>query len=175
MEIILTIATILGGIAALWFFWEKIIGIFRSSNVSQHDINLYEEYKSLFLTNGVIEFYKKHDFLGAFQEDFWKPLSRYVDTWNTVEHEFVDNDLNVLHNKVYKSALSLGTTIAGNTVPIGRGGHMRSVKPDSMPFGPTPDHIIKEAHEINALAPSFIESHEAFVRLANSKLYNKNA
>ena len=34
MEIILTIATILGGIAAVWFFWDKIIPLFRRQNPS---------------------------------------------------------------------------------------------------------------------------------------------
>ena len=48
---------------------------------------------------------------------------------------------------------------------------MRSVKPDSMPFGPTPEHIINEAKEINSLVPDFIAKHEVFVRLANVKLY----
>ncbi|MBT3039206.1 MAG: hypothetical protein KME37_09760 [Candidatus Thiodiazotropha sp. (ex Codakia orbicularis)] len=177
MEIVLAVATILGGITALWFFWDKVVswpGRNNTSNISQHDIDLYEEYKSLFITNGVAKFYRQHDFLGAFQEDLWKPLSHYVDTWDTVEYEFVDKELDALHRKVYKSAYSLGTTIAGNTIPIGKDGHMRSVKPDNLPIGPTPEHILQEAQEINALTPEFYKCHEAFVKMASSKLYNKN-
>ena len=139
--------------------------------VNENDIHLFNEYKKLFVDNGVANFYKSHDFLGAFQQEFWSPLSRYVDGWDNVEHEFVDTELQALHKEVYGSASKLGITIAGNTVPIGKGGHMRSVKPDSMPFGPTPEHIINEAKEINSLVPDFINKHEAFVRLANTKLY----
>jgi len=172
MEIILAIATILGGITALWFFWDKII-FWKSGSgeISVHDIELYEKYKSLFIENGAAEFYKQHDFLGSFQEGYWRPLSRYVDNWDTVEHEFVDKELNNAHKNVYSRAFNLGITIANNTVPIGRGSHMRSVKPDYMPLGPTPDRIKEEAQEINNLVPSFTEAHEFFVRLANSKLY----
>lgn len=175
MEAFLIIATLLGGFAALWFFWDKIVGRFHGGvSVSDHDIELYEKYKSLFIENGVAEFYRQHDFLGSFEEEYWRPLSRYVDTFETVEHEFVDKRLNVAHKKVYSSAFRLGTTIAKNTVPVGKSGYMRSVKPDDLHTGPTPEHIKKEAQEINNLVPSFIKAHKKFVRLATSKLYAKN-
>ena len=176
MEVLIVVATLLGGIAALWHFWDKIAAwITGGKKVSSHDVDLYEKYKSLFVRNGVADFYKHHDFLGAFSEDYWRPLSRYVDGWHTVEHEFVHRKLNRLHKKVYESASKLGLAIAKNTVPIGTGGHMRSVKPDNLPVGPTPEHIKEEAREINGLAPDFIKAHESFVRYANSKINNGNA
>lgn len=176
MEIILVIATLAGGIAAIWFFWDKLASWFSGgSGASNHDIELYEQYKDLFIKNGVAEFYRQHDFLGSFQEEYWKPLSHYVDHWHTVEHEFVNKSLDKAHKKVYASAYKLGLTIAKNTVPIGKDAYLRSVKPDGLPFGPTPDHIIEEAKEINALVPDFIHAHRKFVKLANSKLYKKNA
>ncbi|MCX2833170.1 hypothetical protein [Microbulbifer thermotolerans] len=175
MEELLTIATLLGGITALWFFWDKIAAwATGGKSISPHDAALYEEYKSLFVRNGVADFYSQHDFLGAFREDNWRPLSRYVDGWHTVEHEFVHKKLNKLHKKVYESASRLASAIARNTVPIGPGGHMRSVKPDNMPVGPTPEHIKEEAREINSLVPDFIKARESFVRYANSKLGNGN-
>lgn len=175
MEELLAIATLLGGITALWFFWDKIADwATGGKNINPHDAALYEEYKSLFVSNGVADFYSQHDFLGAFSEDNWRPLSRYVDGWHTVEHEFVHKKLNKLHKNVYESASKLGAAIAGNTVPIGPGGHMRSVKPDNMPGGPTPEHIKEEAREIDNLVPDFIKAHKSFVRYANSKLGNGN-
>ncbi len=144
-------------------------------NINSHDVDLYEKYKYLFVHNGVAEFYRQHDFLGSFSEDKWRPLSHYVNSWETVEHEFVNKKLNNLHKNVYASAFDLGNAISGNTVPIGSGGQMRSVKPDSMPFGPIPEHIKEEAKEINELVPPFIKAHELFVRCANRKLGNGNS
>lgn len=176
MEIILTIATLLGGITALWFFSDKISAwVSGGAKINSHDVKLYKEYMRLFVNNGVAEFYRQHDFLGSFNQDQWRPLSHYVDSWHTVEHEFTHKKLNKLHKKVYESATDLGCAIAKYTVPIGRGGHIRSVKPDNMPAGPTPEDIKNEAQEINNLVPDFINAHEAFVRYANSKLGNVNA
>jgi hypothetical protein len=151
-------------------FWKS-----GGGEISAHDVELYEKYKSLFVENGVAKFYRQHDFLGSLQEDYWRPLSHYLDSWDSVEHEFVNKELNKAHKNVYSRALKLGSTIAKYTVPIGRGGHMRSVKPDYMPLGPTPDHIKREAKDINELVPSFTEAHESFIRLANSKLYKRSA
>lgn len=176
MKEMLAIATLLGGIIALWFFWDKIISwLTDGQEVNTHDVELYEKYKSLFIHNKVAECYRQHDFLGAFNRDDWRPLSHYVDGWHTVEHEFVNKRLNKLHKKVYENASKLGIAIATNTVPIGSGEHMISVKPDYMPAGPTPEHIREEAREINELVPAFINAHESFVRYANRKLGNGNA
>lgn len=176
MEALLAIATIFGGIAATWLFWDKLAAwLTGGTNINSHDVALYEKYKSLFVQNGVAEFYRQHDFLGSFDEENWTPLSRYVDRWHTVEHQFVNKKLNKLHSKVYKEASKLGGAIARNTVPIGSGGHMRSVKPDNIPTGPTPDQIKTEAKEINFLVPAFIKAHESFVKYANYKLGNKHA
>lgn len=171
MDNLLIIATILGGIAAVGYFWDKIgawLGVIGKP--SQHDIELYEQYKRLIVDSGVAEFYRSHDFLGAFESAYWTPFSRYVDAWGTVNHEFVDSRLNKVHKKVYEKAFELGSAIAKNTVPIGAQGHLRSVKPDSLPLGPTPEHIKTEAKEINSLVPGFIDAHQKFVRLANRKL-----
>lgn len=176
MELLLVVATLLGGISALWFFWDKIADwTAGGKNVSAHDVALYEKYKCLFIYNGLAEFYRQHDFLAAFNEVNWKPLSRYVDSWDTVENEFVNKSLNKLHKKVYASAFELGSAIAKNTVPIGPGGHMRSVKSDNMPIGQTPEHIKEEAREINNLVPEFIKAHKSFVKYASCKLGNGNA
>lgn len=176
MEVLLAIATLLGGVTALWFFWDKVAAyVSGGDNINSHDIDLYKKYKSIFIVNGVAEFYRQHDFLGSFPEDQWKPLSHYVDNWHAVDHEFVNRKLNKLHKKVYESASKLGVAIATNTVPIGSGGHFLSVKPDYTPVGPTPEHIKEEAKEINSLVPAFIKAHESFVKYANYKLGDGNA
>ena len=80
MEIMLAAATIVGGAATVWFFWDKIAGWFsKDAPISAHDLKLDQQYKELFIDNGLAEFYRHHDFLAAFRDDQWRPLSAYVD------------------------------------------------------------------------------------------------
>ncbi|MGY2572436.1 hypothetical protein [Vibrio sp. C8] len=172
MEIILAIATLLGGITALWFFRDKVIDIaHESSKVNTHDLELFEQYKSMFVTTGVAEFYRQHDFLAQFSEDYWRPLSRYVDTWYKPDYEFSNSKLRKKHKTLYAAAEKLGITIAGNTVTIAPTYKMRSVRPDNLAFEPIPNHIKEDAKEINSLIPAFIKAHDDFVKLGNRELY----
>jgi hypothetical protein len=170
MNVVLAVATILGGIAAIWFFWDKLIAFFGGQQGNAHDRELYEKYRALFLSNGIAEFYRRHDFMATFAESEWAPLSNYVDNWVGPEFEFVDKRLNKAHAAVKSAATRLGVSIAKNTVPIGNG-HLRSVKPDYLPPGPTPDWIKREASEIQALVPAFMEAHDEFVKLAAKRLH----
>jgi len=151
----------------------SLIGLVReifgfSSSVNEHDVELYQKYIALFVTNGAAEFYRQHDFLMSFEEAYWTPLSHYVESWDSVEHEFVSWRLRRKHLKVYKAAKALGIAIATYTVPIGNG-TLRSVKPDHV-SKPIPEGIKAEAKKINELRPAFVEAHQNFVRLANRKL-----
>jgi hypothetical protein len=107
--------------------------------------------------------------LNSFKEEYWSPMSEYVDNWHTVGYEFVDGKVRRAHKRVYKAATRLGQTIAKYTVTIDAGGRIRSVKPSDV-RGPTPDHIKREAKEINDLRPAFAKAHAKFVRLANKRL-----
>ncbi len=150
----------------------RLIGI-GSGPVNEHDVELYGKYKVLFVDNGAAEFYKNHDFLISFRDEYWRPMSEYVDNWHTVEHQFVDGKVNNTHKKVYKAATKLGEAVANYTVTIDADGQTRSVKPRDV-CGPTPEHIKREAKEINDLRPAFANAHAKFVRLANNRLRKRS-
>ncbi|HCZ9278005.1 TPA: hypothetical protein O4G40_004535 [Vibrio alginolyticus] len=172
MEIVLAIATLLGGVTAVWFFWDKAREFtLGTSKVNTHDLELFEQYKGMFVTTGAAEFYRQHDFLAQFSEDYWRPLSSYVDNWYKPDFEFSNSKLQKQHKTLYEAAEKLGTAIAGNTVTIAPTYKMRSVRPDNLAFGPIPDHIKEEAKEINGLVPAFIKAHDDFVKLGNRELY----
>ncbi len=106
MDNLLIIATILGGIAAIGYFWDKAgAWLDITGKPNQHDIELYEQYKKLIVDSGVAEFYRSHDFLGSFDNAYWAPFSHYVDTWGTVNHEFANSRLNRRHKKVYEKGV----------------------------------------------------------------------
>ncbi len=138
---------------------------------NKHDIELYDKYKKLLIENGSIRFYKNHEFQSSFKNEYWTPLSNYIDFWNSIEYEFVDKKLNDAHKNVYSAAFLLGQTIAECTFFIGEGNYMRCVRHDEIQ-GETPNDIKENAKNINELAKKFIEYHELFVKLAHSKLYN---
>ena len=104
-------------INCLYSLWYKL------QKPNKHDIELYEKYKRLFIENNAARFYKQHDFQCPFKEEYWKPLSSYVDSWNSIDFEFVDNKLNAAHKQVYSAACVLGEKIAGNTYFIGKGSY----------------------------------------------------
>ena len=139
------------------------------SNINKKDVELFEEFIALFSNNDLIRFYKEYDFLGSFDKKFIDPLYEFIEFWDNAAHEFIDEELENEKNNLYKAAYELGTTIARNTVPNRHG--FISVKPDHLAGGPTPDWVINDAKEINALAPRFVELHEAFIRLGRKKLY----
>lgn len=135
---------------------------------NKKDVDLYERILRL-LPSDLMTFYKAQLFLAAFKREYSEPLFQFVDAWNTPEHESVDAEMEAARRRLYDSASALGQMIARYTVPTGVG--MRSVKPDYLPPGPTPDRVRQEAKAINNLCPAFVESHEQFVRIGRRKLY----
>ena len=71
MNFLLAIATILGGLAAVGYFWDKIKVFFGGGDKrNQHDVDLYKRYRELIVDSGVADFYRSHDFLGAFESSY---------------------------------------------------------------------------------------------------------
>lgn len=136
---------------------------------SAKDIELYKKFCEYFSNNDNIRFFKEHDFLATFEHARIGTLNEFIETWDNAAHEFLDEELESSKKELYKSAYALGTTIAKNTIPKGHG--YRSVKPDSLPNGPTPQWVINDGKEINLLAPSFVEQHENFIRLGRERLF----
>ena len=150
-------------------FYRRYQNKTSANKINEKDIELFEEFCELFSNNDLIRFYKEHDFLASFDRKYLEPLNSFIENWDNAAHEFADNSLENERKKLYQSAFSLGTMIAKNTVPDENG--RISVKPTNLPPGPTPDWVIKDAKEINALVPPFIKLHEDFVRLGRRNLY----
>ena len=83
----------------------------------------------------------------------------------------IDEELERNRMILYEAGKNLGMKIAEKTVPNKNG--FISVKPDSLPYGPTPDWVVNDAKEINSLVPTFVECHEKFIKLGRKKLYSK--
>lgn len=140
---------------------------FRGKNICDHDRELFNQFLSLFAENDRIRFFKEHDFLGSFQKDRIDGLNEFVETWDNAAHEFVDQDVEEKRKEIYDAAEKLALAIARYTTPSQFG--YISVKPDSLPDGPTPDWIKDQAKEMNDCASEFVKEHEKFIRFCRAK------
>lgn len=113
-----------------------------------------------------IKFFREHDFLGSFPNEPMNRLFEYLETWTTVEHEFIDAEVGVAHGKFRKKAKALGLVLSKYTT---NNGDFSTVKPPGPQTGPTPDWVKEEAEEINQKASDFVEAHQEFLKFARNR------
>lgn len=142
---------------------------FKKKTHNPNDMQLYKDLIALF-SEGVMKFYKEHDFGGSFDRKYLAPLFEFVDCWDNAHREFVDPALEKFRMEFAESAKNLARSIVKNTTP-NRHGHV-SVVPDGMPPGPRPKHIIEEAKEMNDNASVFHQKYEALVRECKVALFS---
>jgi len=144
----------------------------REPSVSQPpaaDLALYNEFAELFPA-GDIAFFRDHDFRNSFSPEQPNRLFRYVDQWTTVEHEFIDPDLQSHHAEFREKAVDLSTVLAQYTTTNNRG--VATVAPSNHTGGPWPQWAKQQADELNQRAAEFVESHQEFlVSAAESTSY----
>tara|TARA_R110000823_G_C15926663_1_gene499111 strand:- start:1641 stop:2282 length:642 start_codon:yes stop_codon:yes gene_type:complete len=134
------------------------------------DIDLLRTFRGL-LAPGDIKFFREHDFLGAFPNEPMKRLFEYLETWTTVEHEFIDPQVQEEHAKFRRKAEVLGQVLSAYTTNNGK---FSTVKPSASQAGPTPEWVRKEAEEINQRASEFVEAHQEFLKFARKKYSGTN-
>lgn len=134
----------------------------QKRDLSEKDINLLKEFSDIF-TPQVVAFFRDHDFRGAFHTEPMNRLFLYADHWNTVEHEFIDKDLQSAQVPFREKAMKFARALAEYTTS-NQG--MATVKPVGHDGGPLPDWVKAQAKELNALASEFVEAHQSFLRFA---------
>lgn len=138
---------------------------------TNHDQQLFQSFLNVLPPNQTTRFFKEHDFGDSFLKSDVAPLYAFVETWDSVEKEFLDKELESKRNSLYALASELASEIAGRTVPL-RGGDFVSVFSDQQRASgqPRPDSVINDAKVINGKASQFVPKYEEFVRICRSKL-----
>lgn len=113
-----------------------------------------------------IKFFREHDFLGSFPNEPMKRLFEYLETWTTVEHEFIDPAVEKAHGKFREKAKALGLVLSKYTT---NHGDFSTVKPPGPQSGPPPEWVKEEAQEINQKATNFVEAHQEFLKFARNR------
>lgn len=141
----------------------------NSANTS-HDKDLFAQFLKDFPPEKTTRFFREHNFGDSFQRSNIVPLNTFVETWESVEKEFLDKSLEEKRKALYSVAFQFASEIACRTVPL-RGGQLASVYSDQQRgAGPRPESVIEDAKVLNKCASLFLPVYEDFIRTCRSKL-----
>jgi hypothetical protein len=150
---------------------EPVRTHFSSSNTNtSHDKNLFDQFLHVFPPESTTRFFREQNFGDSFQRSNIAPLNEFLETWESVEKEFIDKSLEEKRKALYAAALELASEISGRTVPL-QGGQLVSVYSDQQrAAGPRPESVIEDARVLNEKASSFLPVYEDFIRSCRLKL-----
>jgi len=98
---------------------EPVRAHFSSSNENtSHDKDLFTQFLNVFPPERTTRFYREQNFGDSFQRSSISPLNEFVETWDSVEKEFIDNSLEEKRKALYAVAFELASEISGLTVPV---------------------------------------------------------
>lgn len=136
-----------------------------------HDLALFEEFQQVFPVEPTLRLLKEADFGNSFPKSSIRPLYNFADTWDTVEKEFINKQLEKERKSLYIAAKDLATEFAKQTVPVGSGDFI-SVYSDNARAqgGSRPQHVLDSAKILNAKSSRFTPKYESFVRTCKAVL-----
>jgi hypothetical protein len=142
------------------------------SSALQHDKDLFKELLRILPTEPTIRALKEHDFGGPLRRSSINPLYEFNSTWDNVEKEFLDEELEQGRKELYAAASDLATEIAGRTVPTRMQDHITVYTDEQRAEsnGRRPLEVIEDARVLNQKASAFVPKYESFVRLCRKKL-----
>lgn len=137
---------------------------------NSHDLALFEEFQRVFPVEPTLRLLKETDFGNSFSKEAIQPLYRFVETWDSVNKEFLTKKLERERKPLFEAAKQLAMEFAKHTVPVGAGDFI-SVFPDNLrDRGPRPEHVIHSAKVLNEKARDFTPKYESFVRTCKAVL-----
>jgi hypothetical protein len=88
------------------------------SGITEHDIKLFDQFRSDLPSTGSISFINKQNMAGwSFELKKLKDLDKFYYEWNDPEHEFLDPELETLRNRLYQLVTEYQRELAANTFP----------------------------------------------------------
>lgn len=143
-----------------------------TTNAGQsHDQDLFQQFLRALPFNPTIRVLRDYDMGDSIPRQAINQIYEFSDTWDSVEKEFLDADLERERKALYSSARDLASEIAKRTVPVGGQNHI-SVYSDQQRASDRgrPPHVLEDAKILNAKAAEFVPKYEAFVRLCRKRL-----
>lgn len=138
-----------------------------------HDQKLFEEFQAILPFSPSIEMLRNHDFGNSFLRVAVQPLFNFVETWDSVDKEFIDKELEQHRRQLFDAACQMSSEICKRTVPVGDGSYA-SVLSDNVreQGGRRPEWVREDARELNRVASAFVPRYEEFIRYCRQTLNN---
>lgn len=135
-----------------------------------HDKELFSSFLNVLPPERTSRFYREQNFGDSFDRANVSPLFEFVETWNSVEKEFLDEPLEKKRRAFYTVAEKFTSEIVGRTVPLQDVRFASVYSEQQRAAGPRPKSVIEDAAILNKLATSFLTEYEDFVRACRAKL-----
>lgn len=138
---------------------------------SGHDIELFDRFSIAFPFEPTVRLLRDLDFGGSFPRRSIQPLLDFVESWDSVENEFVDNVLELERKTLYEVANRFALELVKRTVPVGDGTNVSVVSDNFRAAGrPRTPYILEDARVLNAEARMVVSAYERFVRRCRETL-----
>ena len=134
-----------------------------NNTTHQNDIDLFNDFLTIFPSETFIEFLKGHDFLIDFELESLRPLNQFIYEWDNAEHEFQNQELEQLRSQLMELANDLSNKIGMYSSPNTSG--RQAVRVDRRKHQDEHEaRFQKEATEINDSADAFTKKQQELVR-----------
>lgn len=136
-----------------------------------HDTALFNEFLQVLPYDPAIRMLRDQDFSDSFDKRSLRQLFDFAWLWESVEKEFIDQELEAARKLLHEAATAFRQEVAGRTVPIRVDGFV-SVESDNLRRDGHPRHpdVVEDGRILNELADPLAAQYESFVRLCKSKL-----
>lgn len=137
----------------------------RNKEPHPNDIRLLKRLLSKLTPDGLIPFFREHDFGGAFRSEYAEPILRFSDGWHGSDKEFQNKAVEAKHKSMVTATNKLAHSIAKYTCPVGDGS-FSSVLHDDLRNQPRPEWVNIDARKLNDAANEFVAAYDAFLKVA---------
>ncbi|WP_434985306.1 hypothetical protein [Vreelandella zhaodongensis] len=135
------------------------------------DRKLFDRFLSEFPSNSrSVTLLKEHDFGNSYHDNNTDEIDRFVDTWNTAESEFLDDELEVTRKELYEKLYTFIYKLAQSSGYIGTGPILSAVPDAYRGEWEWPERVETRINELNKLSTECYELHQQFVMLGRRKL-----
>lgn len=134
-----------------------------------HDIELLSQFRTL-ITDHLIDFLRHHNFATPWRRSALDPLAELAEVWKGARYEFVDQELNIILDRVKAAANEFEELITLGTWPLHNNPELQTTKTNLDYAIGTQRETIEKIRQIHTLRNQLLTHIDELERSARSKL-----
>ncbi|MBI6575931.1 hypothetical protein YA0001_09855 [Pseudomonas viridiflava] len=169
----LIVAALLHNVLYRYFVYkEKQVSLaVASDRGNTHDRALFDKFLEDFPSGSdSVTMLRHHDFANSFNINTLMNLDKFVDEWDTVEREFLNDELEEMRGKLWGRCREFNYKLSLGSWDINGGPGFTCIPDAYRGLGNWPDHVAEKIGELNKLASECYELYAAFVRFGRKTL-----